>query len=102
MARVHKPKRHPEDFMMARDINKADYFTAHIRNGREVRETVRDIPTYEQALAEAAKLEARFSTFGRKALVYAVVGTYSVLCTPELMELAAELAAADGGSNGGA
>jgi len=47
---MSKPKYHPEDYDMAHDFNRAVYFTAHVRNGREVRVTVRDIATYDEAI----------------------------------------------------
>jgi hypothetical protein len=89
---MSKPKHHPEDLLMAADFNKALYFTAHVRNGRAVRITERDFPTYEAARARADELEALHCTHHRKALVYAVCkGNYSILCTPEVLAAAAYL-----------
>ena len=42
-------KIHSEDWDMARDFNRAAYFTAHLRCGREFAMTIRDLPTYEAA-----------------------------------------------------
>ena len=87
-------KIHSEDWDMARDFNRAAYFTAHLRCGREFAMTIRDLPTYEAAQEAAAKLEADHATYGRKALIYAVIepGGYSILATPEVVHCAGELA----------
>jgi len=88
---MSKPKIHVEDYDMARAFNRADKFTAHIRCGIEFSATVIDIETYEEAVEFAAQLERDYSKRGRKALIYAIAGTYSVLCTPIVVELAKKM-----------
>ena len=49
---------------------------------------------YNSPQEAAAKLEADHATYGRKALIYAVIepGGYSILATPEVVHCAGELA----------
>ena len=86
-------KLHPEDYDMARDFNRAAYFTAHLHNGRFEKHTVRDIASYEEALIAAENLRLLHATQGRKAMIYAVIqpGNYSILCTPEVVALAEQM-----------
>jgi len=90
-----KRKYHAEDYDMARDFNRASYFTACLRNGRENFYSVRDLETYEDAERVAEFLEHHHATQGRKAMIYAVItpANYSVLCTPEVLELAEQMRA---------
>ena len=87
-------KIHAEDWDMARAFNRAAYFTAHLRCGREFAKTISDLPNYVAAQEAAAQLEADHATHGRKALIYAVIqpGGYSVLATPEVLHCAGQLA----------
>ena len=82
---------------MARDFNRAAYFTAHLRNGRELALTVRDLPTYEEAREAGDMLEQNYATHGRNAMIYAIIPpyNYSVFCTPEVLELAAKMRAGE-------
>ncbi len=81
-----------EDRLIAREIARATEFSAFYRNGPHEKYTVRGLPTYEAAVAEADRLVAEHSRFGRRALVYAITPLGSFDCTPELVALAREIA----------
>lgn len=83
---------HEEDLMVARRIASAVYFTAHLRLGPLEKHTTRDLPTYEAAVEEAARLTVEHGRFGKRGVVYAVDPKgIEELCTPELVALARSL-----------
>jgi hypothetical protein len=62
---------HPEDVTIAQEIKEAVAFSVCLHRGALNRETVRDIPSYGEALGVAADLNAT-SKFGRRAVIYAI------------------------------
>lgn len=81
-----------EERLVAAEIAQAVSFAAHLRCGPFEKYTTRNIETAEAAFAEASRLEAAHSRFGRRAMVFAISPKgRETLCTPELVELARNL-----------
>jgi hypothetical protein len=81
-------KPHPEDLELAKLIASATEFSAYIRRSPTDKTVLRHFPDYERARAAADELE-KSSSFGRRALVYAITPKgYSIPCSPELVAMA--------------
>ena len=87
-----KLKIHQEDWDQAKDFLRAKSFIVIYQGGRGVRETIRDIPSYEEALVKKKELEDAIATRGRTACVYALTPNfYGILVTPQVLHCVEEL-----------
>lgn len=79
-----------EEAVIAREIAKADYFTAFLRVGPHEKYIERR-DTYEEAKQAGEALRAQHSAFGRRPVIYAVNKLGSFDCTDELVAMARAL-----------
>lgn len=85
------PKPSDEEILFAREIARAKEFSAYYRNGPHQKFVERGLPDFDTARARADALEAEYSKFGRKAIVYAIspLGTFD--CNDRLMAIVADM-----------
>lgn len=81
-----------DDLARARSIAQAVEFTAYLRCGPHEKYVERGVPSYEQAKAMVAELEAAYSKWGRKGIVYAITPQgYTMDCNDEIMALVEQI-----------
>ena len=87
MAKAKSASAIAEDATLAREVARADYFTAFMRYGPIDKVRSEPLPTYEAARQRADEYQAD-SKFGRQAVVYAVNSLGSFPVDEELAKLA--------------